>query len=164
MHEPVGPALLVWLETTALAGAMRQWLWLYPAVEVVHIVGLVLLVGAATLFDLRLLGMGRALPVRALADYLLPWSWAGLAFVVPSGLMMFSAHATEMADNPAFRLKLVLIAAAALNAWLFHRGAWRQSLAWQHAGVAPPRARVAAVASLVLWVGVIACGRLLAYL
>lgn len=164
MHDPVGPALLVWLETTALAGAMREWLWLYPAVEVAHIVGLVLLVGAAAMFDLRLLGVARGLGVRALARFLLPWSWTGLAVVVPSGLLMFSAHATEVAENPAFQLKLALIAAAGLNAWWLHRGALRHAHTWEHSEATPRRARFAAAASLLLWVGVIACGRLLAYL
>lgn len=163
MHDPVGPALLVWLETTALAGAMREWLWLYPAVEIVHISGIVLLVGAVAMFDLRLLGVARGLGVNALARFLLPWSWTGLAVVVPSGLLMFSAHATEMADNPAFQVKLVLIATAGLNAWWLHGGVLREAAAWEHK-TTPRRARLAAGASLLLWVGVIACGRLLAYL
>jgi len=62
MHPPVGPAWLVWLETSALAMAMRQWTWLYPSVEIVHILGFVVLVGAAFMFDLRLLGVSPATP------------------------------------------------------------------------------------------------------
>jgi hypothetical protein len=120
MHEPVGEAWLVWLETSALAMAMREWRWLYPVVEIVHIVGFVVLVGAAAMFDLRLLGVSRPLPVAAMARHLLPWARMSLVLVVPSGLMMFAANATEMAENPAFRLKLVLIAAALLNAAVFH--------------------------------------------
>lgn len=162
MPDPVGPALLVWLESTAPAAAMREALWLYPAVEVVHILGFVLLVGAAAMFDLRLLGVARGLDLNALARFLLPWSRTGLAVVVPSGLLLFSAHATEMIENPAFQLKLALILAAGLNAWWFHRGVMRGAAAW--GGVTPRRARLAAGTSLLLWVGVIACGRLLAYL
>ena len=59
MHPPTGPAWLVLLETTGLAVAMRQWLWLYPIVEILHIIGLAVFVGAAALFDLRLLGVSR---------------------------------------------------------------------------------------------------------
>jgi len=163
-HTPTGAAWLVWLETTALAGAMRHWLWLYPIVEIVHIVGFVVLVGAAVMFDLRLLGVSRALPVSAMAGHHLPWARAALILVVPSGLMMFMAHATEFADNPAFRVKLILLAAAGLNALLFHRGAFRKVDAWEAGQAVPLTARAAAVASLVLWVGVISAGRLLAYL
>ena len=163
MHPPTGPAVLVWLETSGLAVAMRQWLWLYPIVEIVHIVGFVLLVGAAFMFDLRLLGFGRPLPVAATARHLLRWSRTGLVLVAPTGLLMFVAHATEMAANPAFRLKLVLIGAAGLNALLFHRHSFRSVAAWDRELTAPVAARASAVASLALWTGVICCGRLLAY-
>lgn len=164
MHEPAGPAWLVALETSGFAAAMRHWLWLYPAVEILHILGFVLLVGAAVMFDLRLLGVSRRLPVTDLARHLLPWSRAGLLLVVPSGGAMFAAHATEWVANPAFWLKLGLIALAGLNAWAFHRGVFRSAAAWDRHAPAPGRARAAAVLSLALWAGVLACGRLLAYL
>jgi hypothetical protein len=164
MHPPVGPAWLVWLETSALAVAMRQWLWLYPIVEIVHIVGFVVLVGAAVMFDLRLLGLSHHLPVTGMAQHLLPWARTSLILVVPSGLLMFIAHATEMAANPAFRLKLVCLVAAGLNALLFHRGVFASVHGWNQATVAPAAARIAALVSLSLWLCVIACGRLLAYL
>jgi hypothetical protein len=163
MHPPSGPAWLVWLETSGLAVAMRQWLWLYPIVEIIHIGGLVLLVGAAAMFDLRLLGVSRRLPVEGLARHLLPWARGGLAIVAPTGAMMFTAHATEMATNPAFRLKLILIAAACLNAAVFHRWPFRSVSAWNQHAEAPPAAKLAACLSLVLWISVISCGRLLAY-
>ncbi len=164
MHPPVGPAWLVWLETSALAEAMRQWTWLYPGVEIVHIVGFVVLVGAAIMFDLRLLGVSPGLPVMGLERHLLRAARASVALVVPSGILMFTAHATEMADNPAFRLKMVLLVAALLNAALFHRAPFRSVAAWNLHRPAPRTARAAAVVSLVLWVSVITCGRLLAYL
>ena len=164
MHQSVGPVWLVWLETSAVAVAMRQWLWLYPLVEIVHIVGFIVLVGAAVMFDLRLLGLSRHLPVRGLACHLLPWARASLLLVIPSGLLMFIAHATEMAANPAFRVKLACIAAAGLNAGLFHRGVLRSVSRWDTEAVAPATAKITAVVSLTLWISVIACGRLLAYL
>jgi hypothetical protein len=163
MHPPEGPAWLVWLETSQLAVAMRQWLWLYPSVEIVHILGFVVLVGAAFMFDLRLLGMTRHLPVSGMAAHLLRWSRLSLLLVVPTGFMMFAAHATEMAANPAFQLKLVLLAAAGVNAALFHRVPFRSIRDWDTDVEAPGCARVAAVLSLMLWTGVISCGRLLAY-
>jgi hypothetical protein len=164
MHQPSGPEWLVWLETTSLADAMREWLWLYPIVEIFHIIGLAILVGAAVLFDLRLLGVSRSLPIAALAAHLLPWARASLLLIVPSGLMMFIAHATEFATNPAFQLKLVLLAAAALNATAFHLRTFRTVAAWDRGVPAPAAAKVAAILSLLLWSGVITCGRLLAYL
>jgi hypothetical protein len=163
MHEAVGPAWLVWLEGSAVAVAMRQWLWLYPFVEIMHILGFVILVGAAAMFDLRLLGLSRQLPVTDMAGHLLRWARVSLVVVVPSGALMFMAHATEMAENPAFRLKLLLIAAAAFNAARFHRRVFKSVMNWNQNVAIPATAKGAAVLSLVLWAGVIACGRLLAY-
>lgn len=139
---------------------MRDDPWLYPVVEIVHIVGFSVLVGAVAMFDLRLLGLGRALPVRDMARHLLPWSWLALLLIVPTGLLMLSTQ-PELLDNRVFMLKLALIAAAGLNALAFHAGPWRRA---EHWGAAPPApARLHAGVSLLLWIGVIACGRLLAY-
>ncbi len=164
MHPPEGPAWLVWLESSGFAAAMRHWLWLYPIVEITHILGFVLLVGAAVMFDLRLLGFSPRIPVSDLARHLLPWSRAGLLLVVPSGFGMFAAHATEWIANPAFWVKLSLIVLAGLNAWAFHRWTFRSIGTWDRSTPAPAMARVSAVASLLLWIGVVSCGRLLAYL
>ena len=164
MHEGMGAAWLVWLESTALATAMHHWLWLYPIVEIVHIAGFVVLVGAAAMFDLRLLGVSRRFPVTGMARHLLPWARASLVLVVPTGLMMFAAHASEMAQNPAFRLKLLLIATAGSNAAVFHRGIFRTVASWDVNATAPAPAKLAAILSLTCWTGVIGCGRLLAYL
>jgi hypothetical protein len=143
---------------------MRQWLWLYPIVEIVHIIGFVVLVGAAVMFDLRLLGLSRRLPVTGMAQHLLPRAHTSLLLVLPSGLLMFMAHATEMAANPAFRLKLLCLVAAGLNALLFHRGVFASVRLWNQATAPPAMARIAALVSLTLWVCIITCGRLLAYL
>ena len=87
--KPEGAAWLVWLETTGLAVAMRQWMWLYPFVEIVHILGFVILVGSAFSFDVRLLGISRALPVTGMERHLLRWARASLLLIVPSGVAMF---------------------------------------------------------------------------
>ena len=84
--------------------------------------------------------------------------------IVASGLLMFTAHATEMAANPAFRLKLILIAAALVNAAAFHHWPFKSAARWDTGGATPAPAKLAAMFSLVLWTGAITCGRLLAYL
>jgi hypothetical protein len=164
MHPPSGPAWLVWIETTGFASAMREWLWLYPIIEVLHILGFTMLVGGAALFDLRLLGISRFISVAALATHLLPWARRSLLVIVPTGAMMFAAHATEMAANPAFQLKLLLLFVAGLNAAVFHAGIFRTVAVWDLQAAIPAAAKVSAVLSLCLWTGVITCGRLLAYL
>jgi hypothetical protein len=152
------------LEGSSLAGAMRHSLWLYPIVEIVHIVGLALLVGSVALFDLRLLGFSRTVSVRSLERHLLPWAWTALLLIVPSGIAMLSAHATDFAGNTAFRTKLVLLAFAGLNAFAFHRGAYRSVSHWDQHVPTPAFAKASALLSLAIWTGVITCGRLIAYL
>lgn len=163
MHPVEGPAWLVWLETSGLAVAMRQWLWLYPIVEIVHILGFVVLVGSAFAFDLRLLGASRALPVVGMERHLLRSARWSLLLIVPTGSAMFMAHATEMAENPAFQVKLLFIVAAGLNAAVFHRVPFRSVRDWDTEMRAPGPARLAGALSLIFWTGAIACGRLLAY-
>ena len=151
------------IEASAFAQAMRQWLWLYPAVEIVHLVGIAILVGSIAVLDLRLLGISRSLSVRRLAAHVLPWTLAGFALIVPSGFAMFTAHASELISSPAFVLKLSLIGLGGLNAAVFHTGVYRSAGQWDIDFPPPLAARLAATVSLLLWISVIACGRLLAY-
>jgi hypothetical protein len=155
--------VLALLEASDLAAAMRGSLWMYPIVEIVHITGFVILVGSVAMFDLRVLGFGRSLPLQALGRHLLPWSAASLALIVPAGLMMFSAHPHDFIGNKVFQLKLLLIGAGGVNAGLFHAGVYRSAAQWNAGVPAPPLARMHALASLVIWIAVICCGRLLAY-
>lgn len=154
-------APLAALEALPVARAMRESLWLYPIVEVVHLVGIAVLVGGVILFDLRVLGFSRRMPVDLLARHLLPWSVAALLLIVPSGLLMFSAHPSDFLGGGVFVIKMGLLMLAGLNALAFHLGPFRNAAAWS-AG-APGAAKVQALASIALWIGVIACGRLLAY-
>ena len=148
---------------SSLALAMRSELWLYPLVEVVHIIGFSILVGAVVMFDLRVLGLSKNIAVTALARHLLPWAVAALLLIVPAGLMMFSAHPHDFAGNNVFVLKLCLIATAGLNALLFHVGTYRSVERWNTGHKTPGLARVQALVSMALWISVILCGRLLAY-
>lgn len=154
---------LGWLEATPLSLAMRHSLWMYPIVEIVHIVGFITLVGSVAMFDLRVLGFSRSLPVQALGRHLLRWTVASLVLVVPAGLMMFSAHPQDFIENSVFQVKLTLIAAAGVNAIQFHTGVYRSVDAWNKDVDAPALAKGQAVLSLAIWIGVISCGRLLAY-
>src|SRR6185436_15996725 len=151
------------IEASALGQAMRQWLWLYPIVETIHITGIGLLFGSIAVLDLRLLGISKDISVKKLARHVLPWSAAAFVLIVPSGFAMFTAHAAEFISAPVFALKMGLIFAAGINAAVFHAGIFRTAKDWD-VNVAPPLgARAAGAASLLVWLSVIACGRLLAY-
>ncbi|WP_028623794.1 DUF6644 family protein [Pseudomonas sp. Ant30-3] len=158
-----GAGWLDWLGDSALGAAMRGELWLYPLIEVVHIIGFTVLVGSVVMFDLRVLGLSKNIAVTALARHLLIWSLAALLLIVPAGLMMFCAHPHDFASNNVFILKLGLIATAGINAALFHVGIYRTVSRWDTDVPSPALGKVQALLSIVLWFSVILCGRLLAY-
>lgn len=149
------------LASLPLVRTLREHAWLYPAVETLHILGFAVLVGAVIMFDLRVLGFGRQLPVKALARHLLPWSAGSMLLVAPTGLLLFVADPLALLANRVFLLKLGLIALAGLNALAFHMGPYGGADAWGER--APARALLHALLSVGLWIAVIACGRLLAY-
>ena len=152
------------IEALAFARAMREQLWLYPAVEIVHIIGLAILVGSVVMFDLRVLGLSKAVSVRALSRHLLPWSLGALVLIVPTGFLMFSAHASDFIANRAFQIKMALLLTAGINAVIFRTGPYQTVSAWDTGVAAPLGARVSVALSILIWFSIIACGRLLAYL
>ena len=152
---------LLWIQDGAVGRAMRQSIFLYPAVEILHILGFALLLGTIFALDLRLLGAQRLLPVDDLAGLLLPAAVGGFAVAVATGALLFSSDASGLIGNPIFLAKLALLAAAGLNAAILHGGAWRNVDRW--AMEIPRAARIAAVLSILFWVGVVVCGRLIAY-
>jgi hypothetical protein len=145
-----------WCESTALGTAVRESVWAFPILEVVHLMGLAGLGGALLIVDLRLLGVGlREASVASLARTVRPWLWASLALTLVSGVLLFVSEALKCYENPFFWLKLALLLAALLFAGLV------RSRFTRDVGVAPPRvaARLAGATSLALWAGVAAAGR-----
>lgn len=133
----------------------------YPLANVLHLLGLVMLVGGIGVLDLRLAGLFRRLPPATLARALIPLAAIGLLILAPSGFVMFSADAKSLIHSQAFQAKLVLIGLALLNVAGFHL-LWRRTIGtW--AEVVPAPARAMAIASLGLWLGAATLGRLIAY-
>jgi hypothetical protein len=154
---------LLWLKNSALAEAMRQQFWAYPLVETLHILGIAVLVGSVAMFDLRLLGVSRHTLVTDMAQHLLPWSYSSFSVVALSGVLLFATDAPSIALNPAFRLKLILIVSAGINAILFHWKFYPSVQQWNRGVKSPRMVQMIAALSLILWIAVITCGCLIAY-
>ncbi|TDC24534.1 hypothetical protein E1265_09365 [Streptomyces sp. 8K308] len=153
-----------WLERTELGEAVRTTPWVYSSLETVHLVGIAVLVGPAIAFDLRLLGVGRRLlPVTSAARHLLPLARCGFLIAAFSGVVMFVSGAAAVGNSAAAPWKLGLLLVAGVNIAAFHGGVYRSVDRWDVGAVAPAAARAAGVISTLVWVGVIASGRLLAY-
>ena len=129
--------------------------WLYPALEIAHIVGIALLVGSLVLVELRIWGRAAELPLVPLARFGLRLTLVGFALAAVSGTTMFLSQPSELLANVPFLVKMGLLACAGLNAAAFH---WRGGVARDDA-----IGRAQTLASLGLWLAIIICGRWIAY-
>jgi hypothetical protein len=135
--------------------ALKSHPWAYPALEIVHILGIAMLLGNLFLLELRVFGKGAALPVKDLARLGLSIVVVGFCMAAASGLLMFATQAAELLTNRAFTLKMLLLCTAACNAAWFHGRGSLDKL--------DGTAKLQMLVSSVLWVGVVTCGRWIAY-
>jgi hypothetical protein len=157
------PAFLIAIEQSAFAAAVRQSLWAYPAANVGHILALFLFAGAVSIMDLTLLGALRGAKPATIVLQSRNAAIGGLLLMMATGSILFVAEASHVAMNPVFQIKAALIGFGILNA-LTTGPPLRRALVEMPAGAPfPLRLRAAAVISLLTWLSVAACGRLIAY-
>lgn len=157
------PQFLIALEQSPIAAAIRQSIWAYPAANVGHILALTLFAGGVAAMDARLLGAFAAAPPASVVRPARRVAMLGLLLMALTGSVLFLAEASHVAMNRVFQIKAALIALGIVNALLVGR-ALRDVLddAPQFEPL-PGRIRVAAALSLLIWLSVAACGRLIAY-
>jgi hypothetical protein len=155
-------ALRMWLETTPVARFMLTYTWAWPVVESLHFLGLSLLIGTVGLFDLRLLGIAKSIPMPAL-HRLIKFGIAGYCLNVVTGLSFFSAMPDQYMYNPSFHFKMLFMGTAGLNVLLFYALSYRHVRLSGPGADAPRLAKIAGLVSLLMWIGVMTCGRLLTF-
>jgi hypothetical protein len=135
--------------------ALKSHAWAYPMLEIVHIIGISLLIGNLVLLELRVFGRGVQLPVQDLARLGLSLVVIGFCIAAASGLLMFATQAEELLTNRAFKLKMLLLVLAASNAAWFHgRGSLLKL---------DGLAKFQMVLSTLIWISIVSCGRWIAY-
>ena len=153
-----------WLDQSSVGTAIRQSLWLFPAIETVHLLGMAALVGTIGVLDLRLLGwVARQQPVSKMAARLIPWAWFGFAVQVITGTLLFSSEAVKIYGNPAFRLKMLLLLVAGLQALIFQTVISGKLAGWDDRASLPALAKVAGLSSILLWVAIVTAGRFIGF-
>jgi len=137
----------------------------YPAVLTAHAIGMALVVGIVLVFDLRVLGLAKRIPLSVLRRFFTV-AWIGFAINLTSGTLLFLANYTAFIKNVAFITKISLLLIAALCTWLLARDIESNRLpaAAQGAIETPTsRARMIAALSVILWLGAITAGRIVGY-
>ena len=154
-----------WLAGTMIGTRIRESDNLFSVIETIHVLGIVFTAGTIAIVDSRILGL--LLNRYSVGEILRPLvriTWLGFSVMASSGFLLFWSEADKLYFNLAFRLKLMLLLSAGINQWIFHTTQYRNMAAWHIAVIAPWRARLAAILSLALWLGIIVLGRAIAYL
>ena len=152
--------LLESIEATGFSETMRTSDWIFPNIEIVHVLGISFVVGSIAMLDLRLLGvLYKDRRVTELARETLPWTWSGFVVAVIAGMLLFLSQPTKYYLDTPFLLKFLLMGLAGLNMAVFHRFAYRSVANWDIHQTPPVGAKIAGALSLTLWIGVVTFGR-----
>jgi uncharacterized membrane protein len=154
--------LVATFASTTLVSSFMRSRYGWPTVEAVHFVGLSLLIGTIGMFDLRLLGMAKRVPIAAL-HRLIPWGILGYTINVITGSMFLLTEPDQYVYNPAFHLKMLFMGLAGVNVLTFYLLVFRKVRASGREFDAPRSAKLIAGISLFCWITVIVCGRLLTF-
>lgn len=157
--------LLKSLEAFGLATAIREGELLFPWLESIHVLAIVLVVGSIAMVDLRLLGWASCeRPLRRLTAEMLPITWIAFGFALITGSLMFCAKAMTYGHNLFFLLKMGVLLLAGCNMLYFHAVTFRGADAWgtPHSNL-PLAARTAGGLSLLSWICIVALGRWIGY-
>lgn len=151
------------LADNPLTNLLGQSYYSFPVIEVIHVLTYGTFFGGMMMLDFRLLGIGRFISSQQTMRYILHIAWVAFALAVTSGIIFFFVTPWEYPVNPIFQLKMLLIILAGLNALAMHKFLLSDMEQWDMTVLPPLRVRISAFVSLCLWIGVVACGRLIAY-
>lgn len=154
----------VWLDTHAFSTGLHESFYMYNWIETTHVLTLMLSLGLLFLIDLRMLGFALTnIPAQTVARRLNLPMLLGFSVMLITGALLFYAIPVRTAQSLWFRIKFVLLIAAAINAWLFHRRMREAGTGWDSARKAPLSLQWGAGISLTFWALIVICGRLIAY-
>lgn len=152
------------LEYSSLGIKIAESPWMFPALEVIHVIALVSVIGTIAIVDLRLIGAtSSGYAVSKLSKDTLPWTWGAFVLAAITGSMLFVSKASTYMVNPYFLVKMGLLMLAALNMLYFHFFTYRTIAQWDSDAPVPGAAKMAGWLSLVFWVGIVFCGRAIGF-
>jgi uncharacterized protein DUF6644 len=156
-------SIVVFLKSTAISQMMVHQPWLWPLCETLHFIGLALLIGTAGVFDLRLIGFMRRLPVAA-AMRMRPWAGLAVLINLVTGTLFFVGAPDQYIDNPAWWAKVAFLVVAITNIAVFETRYGKQLLAMPPDIDTPVSFKVAGMVSIASWFLVLYFGRMLPFI
>jgi hypothetical protein len=158
------PAIIHWMQISDIGTGIRESIWAFPIIETSHVLALALSVGVLLWFDMRLMGWGmKHQPISHVHKQVMPVALVGFVIMFATGILLFWSEAEKCYLSGFFRIKLVFLLAAAINAGVFELGTKKTIEDWDKYPIPPKKARMAGLISIISWTLVIAAGRATAY-
>ncbi len=154
--------ILYWLKMTTIGEWVRDSTWAFPFLQSWHFIGMTMLLGVVGAVDLRVLGVARAIPLAPLHRFL-PLAFIGFGINLITGICFFCHDPWVYAFNTSFRIKMLLILLAGLNALWFRLGVFLDLEHWGPGIEASRLAKVISAVSILIWLAVITAGRYIAF-
>ena len=152
------------IEESGLATDIRESALVYPLIMTTHLTAIAVFGGMILMTDLRLLGLAmKSRPVADVVAGLRVWKRVGFVIMVTCGILLAASKADSYYPNPYFQLKMTLLALVGVHALVFRRSVYARAAEYDRTAQIPPIAKVAACLSLLLWIGLVCCGRWIAY-
>jgi hypothetical protein len=152
------------IQDTAYFTALRESGLPYPIILSSHLATIAVFGGLILMTDLRLLGVAmKSIPASVVVEKTRPWKIAGLLIMLTLGIHLGGAKLHDHYYNPYFLLKMTLLLMVAVHAFAFRKSVYRNPAALDDPKGLPAAAKVAAVLLMVIWVGILSCGRWIAY-
>src|SRR5499427_8044544 len=158
------PAIIAWMQNSDIGTGIRESIWFFPIIETTHVLALALSVGVLIWFDLRLMGWGmKHQPVSQVHKQVMPIAFIGFVIMLLSGVLLFWSEAVKCYTSWFFRVKVIFLVLAALNAGIFELATKKSIEDWDKYPVPPVKARMGGLISILSWTAVIIAGRATAY-
>ena len=157
-------ALAHWLESTALSQEIQKALWLIPLLQTIHIIAIAMVLTSVLMVGLRILGFGAAATMAQTSTRYLPWLWIGLALLALTGVALIIGEPKRALPNPAFQIKMLILAVVIAAALAFQISLRRNGAFWEKDSAARKLAGAGVVVAFALWCAIAVAGRWIAYL
>ena len=158
-------AFAQWLSETPVSQTIQNVSWIIPAVQSIHILSIAIVISSVFMVDLRLLSViGRDQPTAAYTSRFLTWIWPTLVVLAITGAILITGEPSRSLENPAFQTKMVLLVLAMITTAVLQRPTAKDPAYWELTAGHRMSARLLAVLSLLLWVGIVFAGRWIAYM
>lgn len=156
-------AFAQWLANTSFSQGVQRTLWLIPVLQSIHILGIAVVLSSVAMIELRIVGVVKSQTMVQTAHRFLPWLWAGLILLAATGILLIIGEPKRSLPNPAFQLKMLMLALALVMALAFHASLRPDGTFWTRSSNGGRLTRVLAVLVFPLWCAIAVAGRWIAY-